>query len=121
MQDRIVGPLTMVQFLYAVFGGGFAYICIQTLPYPVNWGLAIIIAVVTFCIIFVKINERPFLTAAASFLTYLINPKVRIWSRLDKPFRVDVYNAKPQVNQGINHKNISKEELKRLANIVDQQ
>jgi len=121
MQDRVIGPLTMVQFLYAVFGGGMGYICYSTLPAPLNILLALLIGGLTVCVIFVKVNERPFLSFMVNMLSYLLKPKVQVWSKSSQPFKVDVYqNASDSEGKTVNHKKVSKEDLSRLADTIDQ-
>ncbi len=119
MQDRIIGPLTMIQFLYAVFGGGFAYISINSFPSPLNWGVAILIAIFTICIIFVKVNERPFLQFLGDFLLYLFRPKVQLWSKSDQPVKIDVYQNQIDQPHTLNQKNVSKDDLRRLSELID--
>jgi len=119
MQDRVVGPLTMVQFLYAIFGGGFAYIMLNTLPKPFSYFVATIIAIFTVCVIFVKINERPFLPFMASFLLFTTKPKVRVWSKSTHTFKVDVYQNPNQGKKTITKKNVSKDDLRKLSEILD--
>jgi len=120
MQDRVVGPLTMVQFLYAVFGAGFAYIIINTLPKPFSYFIAVIIATLTFCIIFIKINEKPFLAFIGNFLLFTFRPRVRLWSKSTRPIDVEIYESQnPLGNRPKNDKHISKEDLQRLAQTID--
>jgi len=111
----------MVQFLYAVFGGGMGYICYSTLPAPINILLAFLIGAFTVCVIFVKINERPFLGFMANMLTYILKPKVRVWSKSNQPFKVDVYQSPSNSkNKTINQKKVTKEDISRLAETIDQ-
>jgi hypothetical protein len=120
MQDRVVGPLTMVQFLYAVFGGGMGYISYSTLPSPLNLMLALLIGIFTVCVIFVKVNERPFLSFVGNIITFTIKPKVRVWSKSTVPFKVDVYqNPNDGRKKVVNQKNVSKSELFKLAETID--
>lgn len=121
MQDRVVGPLTMVQFLYAVFGGGFAYITYSTIPQPFSWLLVAIIVSLTVCLIFVKINERPFLNFLGNLVMFMFRPKLRVWSKSTEPFKVDVYqNPNNKQQKVIQPKHTSKEDLHRLAETIDQ-
>ena len=120
MQDRVVGPLTMVQFLYAVFGAGFAYITINILPKPFSYAIAIIIATLTFCIIFVKINEKPFLAFIGNFFLFTFRPRVRLWSKSTRPMNVEIYEAQNSMNNAPkNVKNVSRKDLQKLAQTID--
>lgn len=120
MQDRVVGPLTMIQFIYAVFGAGIAYIIVNTLPSPLSWGLAVLIVTFVVATIFVKINERSFLQFLGSLLMFTTKPRVRLWSKSNQPISVDIYEAPdPKKNRIIQQKNISKEQLSNLASTLD--
>ena len=57
MQDRILGPLTMVQFIYAVVGGGFCYaIYMSPIPKPYSFILIVPVALLVLALDFLKIK-----------------------------------------------------------------
>ena len=100
MPDRILGPLTMLQFIYAVIGGGGAYVCYQSLPAPLGLMLAILVAMFTVAMIFLKINERPFSVFLLSLIRFMSTPRQRVWSKGNSSdFNVEIYHA-PQKNEG---------------------
>ncbi len=119
MQDRIVGPLTMIQFLYAIIGGGFAYGAFSSLPSPTGLLTAMVIALFTCACIFVKINEQPFLKFLSHMLVFLVAPKKMIWQQIKKPtVSVQFYvSKKPQLD--ISNKFITKNDIADLANKID--
>jgi hypothetical protein len=79
MPDRILGPLTMVQFIYAVIGFGASYAIFNTIPSPFSYLLIVPIALFVACLDFVKVNERPFLDFFISAIEYAMSPKKRLW------------------------------------------
>lgn len=121
MRDRVVGPLTMVQFLYAVFGGAIAYISLNTLPKPLSYIVAVLVVIFVVCLIFVKINERPFLNFMGDLFLFTTRPRIRLWSKTNQPIKVDIYQS-PNANKNKQNlrKNISKEQLAKLATTLDQ-
>jgi len=120
IEDRILGPLTMVQFVYAVLGAGGGYLMLSTFPSPINFVLAIPIFILTFCITFVKINGRSFGLFLRNLLAYSLNPKTRLWHKSENNVRVEIYQ--PKVQQAADpyaNKYYSKADISKLANIID--
>lgn len=120
MPDRIVGPLTMIQFVEAVIGGGLAYVVYNGMPNPLNLLLAIIIGLFTLAIVFIKINERPFLFYFVAFIKFLSTPKNRRWSN-ESPdnFKVEIYKPPTKNTQIVEHKKLDKKQLEELAKNLD--
>ncbi len=119
MQDRILGPLTMVQFIYAVVGFGICYGIISAFPAPFSYLIAIPIALFVVCLDFVKVNERPFLNFFISALQFASSPKQRFWVQgSDSDMEVEIYQA--QVQQTTHpHKEVSRAEIEALAGKID--
>ena len=120
MPDRIVGPLTMLQFVYAVLGGGLAFFIYSTLPSPLNFLLAIIVALLTLAIIFLKINERPFSQFMLSLFRFMGAPKVRTWQKgQDSNLQVEIYKPPKAKSDMVLHKEISPDKIKEVARNID--
>jgi hypothetical protein len=119
MQDRILGPLTMVQFIYAVVGFGICYAIFSAIPAPLSYLLVIPIGLFVVCLDFVKVNERPFLNFFMSAIQFAGSPKQRFWSQgSDSDMEVEIYQA--QVQQTTHpHKDISHAEIEALAGKID--
>lgn len=122
MPDRIVGPLTMIQFVEAVLGGGLAYILFKSLPSPLNIFFGLIVALLTLAIVFIKINERPFLFYFLAFLKYIVEPKQRIWQKNEQDdFNVEIYKSSNNNKPQISHKTLDRQKLADLAQQLDNQ
>ena len=120
IEDKIVGPLTMVQFVYAVVGGGAGYLLLNAFPSPVNWVLAIPVLIFTFCVVFIKINGRPFGHFLRNALVYATSPKTRLWHKGNSNIRVEIYQpAKTQVADPYASKRYSKDQIEKVAEIID--
>ena len=121
MPDRILGPLTMLQFVYAVVGGGLAYVSFVSLPSPLSTMLAVIVALLTAAIIFLKINERPFTHFLMSFFQFLSSPKSRVWRKgEDSDLSVEIYHSKKKGDQNqVGQKNIRSDQIEQLAKKLD--
>jgi len=120
MQDRIIGPLTMVQFIYAVIGGGVCYSIYSAVPAPFSYIIILPIALFVICLDFVKINERPFLNFFLAAIQYASAPKQRVWHQgSGSDLRVEIYHAKVEEAQTFTSKNISRSQITAIANKVD--
>lgn len=80
-EDKILGPITVRQFLLSL-GGAFALFLefkIFTLPY------FILMAVITGAIVgtfgFMKVNGQPFHVFFLNFFQTLIRPPIRVWDK----------------------------------------
>jgi hypothetical protein len=119
IQDRILGPLTMVQFIYAVVGFGVSYIIFNAIPKPFSYFLIAPIVIFVILLDFVKINERPFLDFLTSAITFFMSPKQRFWHQGDdSDFNIEIYKVAKQ-GPTIQHKNITSEEIQKFANRTD--
>lgn len=120
MPDRILGPLTMLQFVYAVVGGGAAYVCYMSVPAPLGILLALIVALFTLAMIFLKINERPFSHFLLSLFKFMSTPRERIWHKGEtSDIKVEIYKTKKQQGSAVTEKHVSHEEIARYAKRID--
>jgi len=81
VEDKIMGPFTMKQFLMAVGAGALIFIMwyLFQLWFVVLFGGLIVIALlISF---FVKVNGRSFTSYFVSGLTYYLRPKIYVWKR----------------------------------------
>lgn len=81
MQDRIVGPLTLFQFVYLLAGGMIFY---ATLKSPGAADVVLVgapAALLALALAFIKINDLPFSRFVWSLITFIFNPKKRVWHR----------------------------------------
>lgn len=121
MQDRILGPLTMVQFIYAVVGGAACYaIYMSAIPKPFSYILIVPVAMFVAAMIFIKINERPFLNFLLSVFEFMGAPKQRIWHHQDMTdMRVQVTHVAKNTGPAVEAKHYTREDFRHLANVLD--
>lgn len=83
MEDRIIGPLTMPQFFYVLFGGVIIYILFKKLIFTdfaiFFWVLAIPIGLFCFAMAFLKVQDRPFPSFVVAAIHYMRTPRQRAW------------------------------------------
>ncbi|MDB4984528.1 MAG: seg [Patescibacteria group bacterium] len=96
VEDKIFGPLTLKQFIYLAGGVGLGYVCYKVAPFPLSWILGIVFIAAGGVFAFYKINNRPFIAIAQSYLAYRLKNRLYIWRRapiqkqIDKPAPVVV-------------------------------
>lgn len=82
LEDKLVGPLTLIQFLYLLGGGLIGYALLGWLgTHFVFWILAIPIAIISLSLAFLKIQEQPLSHFVSAGLVYLTRPKLHLWQR----------------------------------------
>jgi hypothetical protein len=84
VEDHIVGPLTLKQFIYIAGGGG---ICVVLLVYlPLIWGILCSLPIAGFvaALAFYKVNGKPFIEVLESAFGYYTGAKLFLWRRVDK-------------------------------------
>ena len=122
MEDRIVGPLTLIQFVIVVVGGGisFFFINLTGLPTWFSRGVGGFFALLTLVIAMGKFNDQPLYKFFRFIIAYVVTPKTRIWHKggseinLIKPSQHAVKNQTHHAT-----KKVSKEDLARLAVVLD--
>ncbi len=81
IEDKIIGPLTLKQFIYLL--GGLGIIAISWFYFKL--GLFIIIsipiAIFTLGLAFYKINGRPLVSILGSLIKYITKPRLYLWKK----------------------------------------
>lgn len=81
VEDKVIGPLTVRQFLYIVVGGILLLITWSLADLGLFILVAFIITIIVVAFAFVKINGRPFHVFLVSFIHFYTNPRLRVWFR----------------------------------------
>jgi hypothetical protein len=121
MEDRIVGPLTMIQFVIVVVGGGIAFFFINLTGAPAwfSKGIGGFLAFATVVFAIGKFNDQPLYRFFKFIIAYVITPKTRVWHKgggevnLIRPSQHRV-NAVQRT-----YKHVSKADVARLAVVLD--
>jgi hypothetical protein len=86
IEDKIVGPFTMKQFVYLLVAGfiiygwwNFSNTFIDPPPMLIFLPLAIPVGTLGLSFALLKINDRPFEVFILSLLKFMFSPKQRIW------------------------------------------
>ncbi|KKQ72050.1 MAG: hypothetical protein US94_C0047G0005 [Berkelbacteria bacterium GW2011_GWB1_38_5] len=123
MEDKIVGPLTLIQFLYLLVGGVIDYLLFLNLKGNfIFWILALPITIFALALAFLKIQDQPVSYFVRAGLSYLSRPKIRIWQRQGfNPSIIKIVQKKATTVKAIPKRRIEKSELEKLAYTLDTQ
>ncbi len=121
LEDRLIGPLTLWQFVYLLIGGSLTYLVWKYFPLWLFWVLGVPLALLTLAISFIKIQDQPFGHFLRWLVFYLIKPKTRLWQKKDA--RTDIFaEALPSKTAPVKEatvKKIQKQDLYQLAKQLD--
>jgi len=81
IEDKVIGPLTIKQFLYIAIAGAIIFILHSFLNLFVTIVLAIPIAIITFALAFIKVHNQPFINVIKNFLGFLKKPDFYVWKK----------------------------------------
>ena len=122
LEDKIVGPLTLTQFLYVLGGGLVDYIMFQSFAanyFGLFLVLGIPVALLALGLAFFKVQEQPLSHFITVGILYLFKPKTRLWKReesyptvLTEPTKKE---KKENENVAIPKHHLEKSELEQLA------
>ncbi|MFH1749759.1 MAG: PrgI family protein [bacterium] len=119
MEDKIVGPLTMKNFLILLFGGMFVYVIfLLPLPRAVSIVIAVPIIIALLLVSFIKIQDQSFPKFFTSLVYFWLRPKKRVWSQKDILPEIKIKD-KPKKEEIHISKQVSSQAIQKLAEIVD--
>lgn len=122
MQDKIIGPLTLSQFFYLLFGGLVVYILFNKLVLNglsfLFFILAAPIAVFSIAMAFFKVQDRPFPSFFMAFVTYLRQPRARVWQHYRAPTKSKVAPTETKKTE-VTKKEFDTVRVNELATLLD--
>lgn len=123
-EDKLVGPLTLKQFLYLLGGAALTFIAYQY--YAIGYlfmtefiAIGLVLMALSTMLAFAQINGRPFITFLASLGSFLAAPKQRFWRKNNQLDSAVVKLAKPTTTAPATAKSVDKSQLEKLATILD--
>lgn len=123
VEDKLVGPLTLRQFLKLLVGVGLTYLVytyLRAIGLPTFLVLFILAPVIAFfgLLTFYKVNEQPFEKFLLSALSFYFKPRKRIWKRIAEKEKPEAKFI-PQKPSPPTQKVVRKSQLEELAYILD--
>ncbi|MFC1656395.1 PrgI family protein [Patescibacteria group bacterium] len=120
MEDKIVGPLTLKNFLILIFGGMFIYV-IFLLPIPRSISIIISIPLIfaLIAITFIKVQDQSFSKFFVSLIYYWLRPKQRVWNQKQSKPTVNIKDKIKKPEHHISKQLPNKQSIEKLAEVVD--
>lgn len=84
VEDKIVGPFTIKQFLYLAGGGGMAFIAYTFLPLFLSIFVIPAIILLSLALTFYKVNNKNFVDFLESVFSYYTKERLYIWKKVPK-------------------------------------
>jgi len=82
VEDKIIGPLTLKQFIYLLIGGGVIFLLYSFLKLPIFIIAAIPIAFFTLLLAFYRIGNQKFPQFIVNLLGFISKPNIYTWKKL---------------------------------------
>lgn len=82
VEDKIIGPLTLKQFIYLLLGGGVIFLLYSTLKLSVFIIVAIPVAIFVLMLAFYRVGNQKFTQFVVNFLSFISKPNIYIWKKL---------------------------------------
>ncbi|MSU56129.1 MAG: PrgI family protein [Candidatus Taylorbacteria bacterium] len=84
IEDKILGPFTIKQFIYLVGGGGMVYIVYHFLPFYIAIFIIAPIALFVLLLAFAKPNGKPFIFMVQAAIMYALSSRLYLWKRVPR-------------------------------------
>lgn len=85
IEDKVIGPFTVKQFIYVVGGIGLSFVLYSFLPFYIAIILIAGVEALSLALAFYKINNKPFIDFLESAVTFYLKGNLYIWKKEDKP------------------------------------
>lgn len=122
VEDRIIGPLTLKQFLYILGGAGVMFLLYTFFTLPFFIVTSIPVAGVAALFAFYKPNGRNFATFVGAITRFLTRPRTYIWQRTPDNRNIDTGEVVQKQASAVDEtvgKDVTESRLKRLAFVLD--
>lgn len=83
VEDKIIGPLTLKQFLYVAGGAGLCIVFFAYLPMIIAMLLSALVGGLTAALAFYKMNGKPFVEVLEAGFNFYTRGKLFLWKHED--------------------------------------
>jgi len=124
VEDKVIGPLTVRQFLILLAGGGLTFLAYRLADLTLFILLALVIMGSAVAFAFIKINGQPIHQYGLNAYKFLTKPKILMWAHDPKLARAKatekVKIARPEIEEAVPTKEIvPRSKLRDLSVILD--
>lgn len=121
MEDKIIGPLTAIQFGIVIVGGGIAFIVFTStaLPSPFNTIGGLFFALLTVVMAIGKFNDQPMYRFFRFIIAFILAPKTRVWRKVGAESRLVKETQVEDSKRRTSSKRVTRQDLANLSKIID--
>jgi len=124
VEDKVIGPITVRQFILMVIGGVFIFIAFKYTDITLFLFLAVVILILVFLFGFFKVNGLAFHNFLLNIMMSFKKPSLRVWNKKLSDEELQIFIHKPikkkeQLKKAQKKKMISMSRLAELSLIVD--
>jgi hypothetical protein len=119
LEDKIIGPLTLKQFIFLLIGGMLDYAWYTFFDVSLFILLAIPTTLFALAMAFARVQDQPFPKFLASLIIFILRPKMLTWGKTIKPKIIESKTVKKE--KIIHPKMASESQIQKLAQIIDTQ
>ncbi|HEY4508694.1 MAG TPA: PrgI family protein [Candidatus Paceibacterota bacterium] len=117
IEDKVIGPLTIKQFIYLVGGAGMSFIMYSYLPIYISLILIVVIIPLSLALAFYKINNKPFIDFLESAFLFYTKKNLYIWKK--EPKEIVKKDVATPANTEVYVPRLSDSKLKELSWTLD--
>ncbi len=117
VEDKVIGPFTVKQFLYIVGGAGMSFIAYNFLPFIIAIVVIALIMPLSLALAFYKINNKPFVDFLESAFLYYTKQNLYIWKKQEK--QAEARKLEAQASPQVYVPKLSNSKLKELSWSLD--
>lgn len=119
LEDKVIGPMTLKQFVYVLAGGMLDYVCFLIFDTTLFILLALPITLFFLAMAFAKVQDQPFPKFLQNFIIFLFIPKQRVWNKKAKPVKLVSKKLDDNTEQKFEPKDVKTGEIEKISQILD--
>lgn len=81
VEDKIIGPITVRQFIELLIGGLVIFIFYKIFDFSLFLAASLILALIDLVVAFIKVNGQSFHFFLLNFIITMKSPKLKVWKR----------------------------------------
>ncbi len=121
VEDKLIGPLTLKQFLFMLATGGLILMFWSILGMSIFFFIfALPTLILGLALAFGKLNGRPMFSYIGAFISMATRPQVRIFKREDVNVVIHMKKTEPKTVAQPMNQEPAESRLKKLAYLLDQ-
>ncbi len=117
VEDKVIGPLTIKQFLYVAGGAGLCFTAYTYLPAIIAIIVIALVAPLSMALAFYKVNNKPFIDFLESAFMYYTKGNLYIWKKQEK--KPEAVVQKQEAPRQVFVPRLSESKLKELSWSLD--